>query len=66
MKHELGLPFPTRNLPVKFDTNPAAALVWRCCHGLPVRETKFGFLSVKKEDKVTNVHNGTRVEELKP
>jgi len=23
MKHELGLPFPPRNLPIKFGTNPS-------------------------------------------
>ena len=23
-KHELGLPFPPRNLPIKFGTNPSA------------------------------------------
>jgi len=23
MKHELGLPFPPRNLPMKFGTNPS-------------------------------------------
>ena len=23
MKHELGLPFPSRNLPIKFGTNPS-------------------------------------------
>jgi len=27
MKHELGLPFPPRNLPIKFGTNPSTIVL---------------------------------------
>jgi len=27
MKHELGLPFPPRNIPIKFGTNPSTIVL---------------------------------------